>query len=282
MGKQNLINSKNPQSSVPQTANNRPMASRQANTTMSGSNSKHSFKPLHRPVPGKILPGYSTSLTEETREVASVTCKNTNQVTGMLNLVNQQINYASITEQRISQGDTEQETSFTTFTTYPEKIDQTINEASRMDCDLKKRIPATKFTISQSAVKIFNNPRALSEEIINHKKVARRNIKKAAIYGNLVIIATDDVDTKKILEEEWPTNAFIHGVRKPMKNPQKQTNSLKMVIFAKDAEIDLECTETKDQLSIQGILEAKHLVSKNKENQNTGIIKIIVENREKA
>ena len=190
------------------------------------------------------------------------------------------INYASITEQRISQGDTAQETSlteqspsFTTFTAYLEKIDQTINEASRRDCDFKKRIPDTKFTISQSAVKIFNNPRALSEEIINHKKVARRNIKKAAIYGNLVIIATDDVDTKKILEEEWPTNAFIHGVRKPMKNPQKQTNSLKMVIFAKDAEIDLECTETKDQLSIQGILEAKHLVSKNKENQNTGIIK---------
>ena len=35
-----------------------------------------------------------------------------------------------------------------------------------------------------------------------------------------------------------------------------------MVIFARDAEIDLECNEIKDQLANQAILEAKHSVSK--------------------
>ena len=55
-----------------------------------------------------------------------------------------------------------------------------------------------------------------------------------------------------------------------------------MVIFARDAEIDLECNEIKDQLANQAILEAKHSVSKFRKNQSTGIIKISVSNKEKA
>ena len=54
-----------------------------------------------------------------------------------------------------------------------------------------------------------------------------------------------------------------------------------MVIFARDAEIDLECNEIKDQLENQGILEAKNSVSKFRENQSTEIFKISVSNKEK-
>ena len=147
---------------------------------------------------------------------------------------------------------------------------------------LERKIPATKFTISKNAASVFQNPKLLEDEIIKHKSINKNHIKKAFLYGNTVIIATDDPNTKQILEEDWPSDAFQHGVKALKKGTENAEKTVRMVIFAKQAHIDLECQETKDQLLEQGITEATHLTSKVKSNGFTGIIKANVINKEKA
>ena len=93
------------------------------------------------------------------------------------------------------------------------------------------RIPATKFTISQAATKFFSNPQVLAREITKHKKVDQSNIKKASLFGNLVVIATDDPDTKRILEEDWPDNAFINGINKYNKSLTTDSKPIKIIII---------------------------------------------------
>ena len=101
-------------------------------------------------------------------------------------------------------------------------------------------------------------PKVLEDEIIKHKSINKNHIKKALLYGNTVFIATDDPNTKQILEEDWPPDAFQHGVNALKKGAVNAEKTVKMVIFAKQAYIDLECQDTKDQLLEQGIIEAIH------------------------
>ena len=52
---------------------------------------------------------------------------------------------------------------------------------------------------------------------------------------------------------------------------------VKIVIFAKKVEIDLECSDIKEQLLSQGIIEAHHVESNANAEKKTGIIKTVVE-----
>ena len=158
----------------------------------------------------------------------------------------------------------------------------TYTDPSNVYSSQTSKIPATKFTINKHVINLFSNPKVLADEIIRHKKISKRNIKKVSLFGNTVIIATDDLDTKRILQEEWPADAFKHGINLLKKETKETKNEIKMIIFAKKFEIDLECPDIKEQLLSQGILEASHVVSKTNVNKKTGIIKILVENKEKA
>ena len=131
------------------------------------------------------------------------------------------------------------------------------------------RIPATKFTINKHVTNMFSNPKALADEIIRHKKINKKNIKKVSLFGNTVIIATDNLDTKRILQEEWPADVFKNGINFIKTEPRAIKTKVKMVIFAKKVEIDLECPDIKEQLLSQGIIEAHHVASKaNAEKKN--------------
>ena len=235
----------------------------------------------HRPhVAGKTLPSSvnSKSNFEKSRDktgsraAANANLAPTHGVSTNLSSLNSQL--PSSTATQIEQYEPSRTANFT-------HVGQ-LNKEDRSSSDLLSRIPATKFSISPAAARVFANPKSLADEIIRHKKISKRFIKKANLYGNTVIIATDDLDTKRVLEEEWPPEAFLHGIKFQKKDLNLNDKPIRMIIFAKQASIDLDCVETREQLLAQGITEAKHLTSRIKDKGNTGIIRATIANKEKA
>ena len=232
------------------------------NAGTSSMSKSHNSNYPRLPAPGKKIPEYSTN-----SEVSIAQNFNQNPNESISQVTPEAIQDESIWT--LSQGKKNKNS--------PSKA-----HSSSLFAPSSNRIPATKFTISQSATKFFSNPQVLAEEIIKHKKINQRNIKKAFLFGNLVVIATDDPDTKRTLEEDWPDNAFINGVKTINKGLTPDTKPIKIIIVVNQAIVDLDCQETKDQLCAQGVSEAHHIVSKINEQKNTGLIREVTFNKESA
>ena len=147
---------------------------------------------LHRE---KLFLVFLTAQSDETRDLASVTNKNFNQGTNKVTPFNDHNKGThSLKNQNNSREDLSNETSFTVQNQYSKpnlrnNVQYSSNELRPTDSETFKRIPASKFTISQSAVKIFNKPKALAEEIIKHKKLQENTTKILKLThqkGNLI------------------------------------------------------------------------------------------------
>ena len=147
---------------------------------------------------------------------------------------------------------------------YSEKLDK--NLQSFIENPLKKnkpmnRIPAIKFTIAFDQCDKFKNQCELSKEILRcHQTVDKKLIKFASIKSNLIIIATDDQDTYKLLSSNWPTDAFIKGIRQ-IKKEHSQNKGKSIIIKNVHTDIDLNDEEVKSQLAEQGLINVTRIMS---------------------
>ena len=88
---------------------------------------------------------------------------------------------------------------------------------------------------------------------------------------NLKIIATDDQATFKLLNTNWPNDAFLKGIRILDKNHQNKNFNKTLIIKEVHPTVDINDQQIADQLKEQGIINFSRIMSKSK--QVTSLLK---------
>ena len=169
----------------------------------------------------------------------------------------------------------------------PNQTDDWITAQSRLKKDSGQRakalnptnsnmtkLPAIKFFISLRAVEAFKSPVAIAKEI---EKCMGTNlkIKFASLKGNLLIIATDDKVSHQKLQEIWPDNAFMFGL-KPI-NKQNEDIPRPVIIHGVDPSVDMNDVYVVEQLRSVGLNFNKRIFN-SKTNLETSVIKLLSTN----
>ena len=144
------------------------------------------------------------------------------------------------------------------------------------------RLEAIHLKIHPNLAEKYRDPYLLREEITRHKKVNIKHIKTASFFKNssTICLVTDDPETHKELSSPWAPDAFTKGAELIPRNASPAKNDPKTATLSGlPTSLDLESNDVKEELTAQGITEAKRVIKK-KTNEKTTIVHLTFANKE--